>query len=143
MCRLARRRAGRLAMRTGPWILVSALLAACTSGLGPGAPGCGGTGPGGPSPACSYPPTAPPGVADQASAVARARAAAGDGAATTTVVWASVERAGPNVPPGHDWLWVVRLAGEGLGQSPCPSGYLGRSTWPRRLASTPTAVSTS
>ncbi|MEW6223609.1 MAG: hypothetical protein AB1627_03175 [Chloroflexota bacterium] len=39
-------------------------------------------------------------------------------------MWATVERAGPDVPRGHEWVWVVRLEGTGLGQSTCPSGYL-------------------
>lgn len=105
-------------------VLVGLALAACTSATVPGTGDCGGSGQGGPSPACSYPPTAPPGVADEASAIARARDAVAHGDATTTVVWAAVQPAGSDVPPEHDWLWVVRLEGPGLDQSPCPSGYL-------------------
>jgi hypothetical protein len=117
-----RARVGHLAVRGSATVLVALVLAACTWGLVPGSEGCGDPGQGGPSPACTYPPTAPPGVVGEEAAIARARAAVSDGDATTTVVWAVVDRASSGVPPGH--VWVVRLEGAGLDQSPCPSGYL-------------------
>lgn len=116
-----------LATTAGATILVAVTLASC-SDIVPTIDGCGGVGPGGPSPACTYPPTAPPGAADETAAIARARAAVGDGRAATTIVWASVERASSAVPNGHEWVWVVRLEGDALEQPPCPSGYL--DGWP-------------
>jgi hypothetical protein len=104
-------------------LAVVATLAACTPSAASGTTGCA-NGPAGATPACTQPPTAPPGVAGMEAAIARARSAAGDSGGSATVVWATVERAGTEDPPGHDWLWVVRLQGEGLRQSPCPSGYL-------------------
>ena len=104
---------------------LAAAIAACSSGvIGPGTGGCGNAGSAVASPACSSPPTAPPGAAGQEAAVARARTAAGDSGATATVVWATVQPGGGQDTSGHEWLWVVRLEGRGLKQSPCPSGSL-------------------
>lgn len=127
MHRQCRFRARSLAAIAGATILVAVTVASC-SDIVPTIEGCGGIGQGGASPACTYPPTAPPGAADEAAAVARARAAVGDGGAAATVVWASVERASSAVPKGHEWVWLVRLEGEGLEQPPCPSGHL--DGWP-------------
>ncbi len=88
--------------------------------------GCGGTlattDPGAPSPACSHPPTAPPGAISEAAAIAAARAAMGDTAKKAEVINTSVQQ--DYTLPSHEWLWEVRLGGAALHISPCPSDYL-------------------
>ena len=123
MDRQGTERIGQVLGRSVVVLAVAAALAACSPGVASGTTGCT-NGLAGATPACTQPPTAPPGVAEMEAAITRARSAAGDRSGTATVVWATVERARSEDVPGHDWLWVVRLQGEGLHQSPCPSGYL-------------------
>lgn len=91
--------------------------------------GCGGEAPASatgnvPSPACSHPPSMPPGTISEAAAIEAARVVAGSSAAKADA-WTSVVQA----YGGHTWAWGVRLNGPALRVSPCPSDYWDRS-WP-------------
>jgi hypothetical protein len=75
-----------------------------------------------PSPACSHPPSAPPGSVAANVAIAAARAAVGDTAGMTQVVRADVSpNPWPDTLPGHPWVWDVYLQGPGIRASACPS----------------------
>lgn len=95
--------------------------------------GCGGEATAGdsgaaiPSPACSHPPSAPPGAISREAAISAARSAVGDTQAQADVIGADVGQNGFGAAlPGHPWLWQVRLNGPALRLSPCPSGNLDR-----------------